>query len=489
MIWHITERELLDHFSSLRFAFTVGLTTLLMLLNALIFVNGDYKQKLSNYSKETARVRDTLRKNAKTLQDLARNGPVDLYKKPSPFSFVATGQEEALPLRVQANEGYPQWGHSYDGHYYAFVWPWRLEYVQDTIRKDSAFGMLVSLDWVFIIGVVISFVAILFTFDAISGERERGTLALAMSNPVPRFHYLFGKFIGAFIAIAVPLLIGMLLNLLLIASSGIETFSADVWLRFFLMIALSLIYTAVFIGIGLAISSRFSQSSTSLLVLLVFWVFFVVIIPNTLGSLAGTLREVPDELRERRRATLGEILEDFWGKSVYKGKRMFEFGSPRDDPPNPKALQRWADFMNGWQDTFIGFEREELKAQFRQVEFVRGILHISPTCIYRYAMEALSGTGFVRHKRFVRAAQQYRQQFITLIKEIDAADPESFHVYPVKEGLSKKQVNSDAIPHFFEPADFGAAIKTALFDMSLLILIALLSFMVSYLAFLRCDVK
>jgi len=462
--------------------------TLLMVLNALVFINGDYKQRLSNYSKETARVRDTLRKNAENLQDLARNGPIDLYKKPSPLAFAATGQEEALPIRVQANQGY-EWAHVHGGHHYGWIWPWRLEYVQDTYRKDSAFGMLVSLDWVFIVGVVISFVAILFTFDGISGERERGTLALAMSNPVPRFNLVFGKFLGAFIAIAVPLLLGMLLNLFIIMASGILVFSREVWVRFGLMLALSLLYTTVFVGIGLAVSSWSRQSSTSLLVLLVVWVFFVVLVPNTLGSLAGTLREVPDELWERRRSTLNQISDSLWEKGLYNGRLIYEFGSPEDEPPNPRALQRWADFMNGYQTAEIGFAKEGLRAQFRQVSFARGILHISPTSIYRYGMEALSGTGFPRHKLFVKAAQRYREQFVTFIKETDAADPESFHAYPVKEGLSKKPVSFEAIPQFREPMNVGVALRTATFDMILLVLIALLSFMVSYVAFLRCEVK
>ena len=73
MLWHMTKRELLDHFSSLRFAFTVGLVTLLMLVNALVFVNGDYDQRLSNYDKEIARVRYAMGKSAEKLQNLARN--------------------------------------------------------------------------------------------------------------------------------------------------------------------------------------------------------------------------------------------------------------------------------------------------------------------------------------------------------------------------------------------------------------------------------
>jgi hypothetical protein len=71
----------------------------------------------------------------------------------------------------------------------------------------------------------------------------------------------------------------------------------------------------------------------------------------------------------------------------------------------------------------------------------------------------------------------------------DRKDPESFHIYYLKEGLSKKPVSFDSVPKFKEPTGVGVALRGALMDMSLLILIAGLCFMASYLAFLRCVVK
>ncbi len=96
-----------------------------------------------------------------------------------------------------------RWGE----HSYSYRFPWHLRYRQDNYQKNSMLQSFTALDWSFIISVVISFVVILFTFDAISGERERGTLALMLSNSVPRGVILLSKFLGAFIAIVIPMLI------------------------------------------------------------------------------------------------------------------------------------------------------------------------------------------------------------------------------------------------------------------------------------------
>jgi len=61
MLWHITKRELYDHLTSLRFALTLGLTTLLMVLNGLVFVGSDYQQRLAEYSANIASTADRIR--------------------------------------------------------------------------------------------------------------------------------------------------------------------------------------------------------------------------------------------------------------------------------------------------------------------------------------------------------------------------------------------------------------------------------------------
>ena len=62
-----------------------------------------------------------------------------------------------------------------------------------------------DVDWGNIISIVLSLVAILFTFDAISSEKEHGTLRLTLSNSISRGAVLVSKFLAALLTISIPL--------------------------------------------------------------------------------------------------------------------------------------------------------------------------------------------------------------------------------------------------------------------------------------------
>ena len=55
------------------------------------------------------------------------------------------------------------------------------------------------LDLEFVFSVVLSLFAVVFAYDAVSGEKESGTLRLVFSNPVPRHLFILGKMAGAFL--------------------------------------------------------------------------------------------------------------------------------------------------------------------------------------------------------------------------------------------------------------------------------------------------
>lgn len=487
MLWHITKREIYDHFTSLRFALTVGLVTLLMVLNALFFIGSDYEQKMREYSENINWVTEKIKKSCKHLNELAEQGPVAFYKRPSPLSFCANDQEDALPMRIQAETlGRSSWGPVLGGppeHSYSYRFPWFLRYRQDNYQQNSMLQTFTALDWSFIIGVVMSFVAILFTFDAISGERERGTLALTLSYAVPRGVILFSKFLGAFIAIAIPMLMGMLLSLLIVNLSGVVSLDGNDWVKIGLMTVLSFIYISLFIGLGLVISSRMERSSTSLLILLLLWVVVVVLVPNTFGTVVSTLRKAPTPFELKQRA-------DAMRQANRRSRdELFKYGSPSQAKNDIRAIRLWADYITTRWKTETQLMDEILDTQFVQVQFARKILRVSPTTIYNYAMEDLAGTGFGRHKRFVEAVQRYRSRFIDFIKATDRTDPDSYHVYYLKEGLSDKPVNFEDVPRFEEPTGVDVAFRGALTDLSLLVLFSALLFFASYAAFLRCDIR
>ena len=283
-----------------------------------------------------------------------------------------------------------------------------------------------------------------------------------------------------------PLLIGILLNLMIVNASKLVSLDGSEWVRFGIIVVSSALYISIFLWLGLCISSQFSNSSSSLLVLLLIWVVFVVLIPNTMGALASGFRQVPSrsEVSRLKEAKLDEIHERYW-----EGRKLFQFGSPSDNPPNIEALRTWAGYLTERADTKSRFDDEHLDKQFAQVGFTQQIARLSPAAIYKYALESLAGTGFARHKRFIQQARRYRKQFVDFIQSEDRADNESHHVYLVKEGLSQKPVAFNSIPKFSEKLTLGITFKGALLDLMLLVSLLLLLFMAAVLAFLRSDVK
>ena len=485
MIWHIAKREILDNLTRFRFALTVILVMALMVMNAIIFVSSKYQRRISVYSQDTTAAVASMKARSSSLSELGVKGPGNLYKQPSPLGFMATGADANLPKRVTGNaESGGNW--SAPNFHYVSSNNWSLEYPQDVFRKNDTLPNFTELDWTFIIGLVMSFMAILFTYDAISGERETGTLSLLMANSVSRATVLLAKFIGAFLTLMIPLLIGILLNLMIVNASELVSLDGSEWTRVGIIFVISAIYISIFLWLGLFISSQFSNSSSCLLVLLLIWVVFVVLIPNTMGTLAGGLQQLPskDEVSRLKQAKLDEIDQRY-----VESSRLFKFGSPSENPPKIEALQVWAGYLTERADVKSRFDDEHLNKQFAQVAFTQQITRLSPAAIYKYTLESLAGTGFARHKRFVLQARRYRQQFVDFIKSEDSADNESYHVYFVKEGLSQKPVAFNSIPKFSEKLTLGITFKEALLDLTLLVLLALLLFMAAVLAFLRSDVK
>ena len=485
MIWHIAKREILDNLTRFRFALTVILVMALMVMNAIIFVSSKYGRRIAAYSQDTTAAIASMKERSSSLSELGVKGPGSLYKQPSPLGFIATGADANLPKRVVGNvESGGNW--RAPNFHYSSSNNWALEYPQDVFRKNDTLPNFTELDWTFIIGLVMSFMAILFTHDAISGERETGTLSLLMSNAVSRATVLLAKFIGAFLTLMIPLLIGILLNLMIINASELVSLDGNEWTRIGIIFVISAIYISTFLWLGLFISSQFSNSSSSLLVLLLIWVVFVVLIPNTMGALVGGLQQLPskNEVSRLKQAKLDEIDQRY-----VESSRLFKFGSPSENPPKIEALQVWADYLTERANVESKLDDEHLNKQFAQVVFTQQITRLSSAAIYKYALESLAGTGFVRHKRFVQQARRYRQQFVDFIKSEDSADKESYHVYFVKEGLSQKPVAFNSIPKFSEQLTLDIAFEGAMLDLTLLVSLALLLFMATVLRFMRSDVK
>ena len=151
----------------------------------------------------------------------------------------------------------------------------------------------------------------------------------------------------------------------------------------------------------------------------------------------------------------------------------------------PAVARLWATYFTAINGMETQIADGHIDQQLQQVQLARDLTQISPIATFQYAMEGLANTSIVGYMDFVKQARRYRQTFIDFVKTEDQSDPESLHIYPVKEGLSQKPVDPDAVPVFSEQISY----RSVLSQVGLLVLFNLLFFIMAQVSFLMSEIK
>ena len=508
MIWHIIKRELFDHINSLRFILTVVILSALMVTNAVVHLR-THPKRVRNYSEKVTKSANEL-KSRTELYSLARKGPGDLNKRPSSLAFIADGGDAYLPKNISNGE---TWSKSGQGGEVKSNW-W-LNY--GTVNPDATdlSPYATKIDWVFIITYLLSFIPLLFTFDALSGEREQGTLRLCLANPISRPVLLIGKFLGTLITVLIPFVFAVLLNLAVISVDSWTQLSAADWGRLGLILLIAASYAGIFVGLGLMVSAGTREPRVSLVVLLLIWVGTVIFMPSTLGTLSTKWMppvQTMDQFRDARKAALDQMSDDYGDRmraikekenanlpSLSELQKLYETDPEAAMAQAEKFRTAWeaegdeelalkAELIKGDVETRERLNRERLDAQVAQVQRARTVTRLSPAAIVQYALESMAGTGFNRHLQYLEHVHQHTKQFRQFIVETDRADIQSLHLIGVSKGMSQKPVASEAIPKFEDKITFSDTFNTATLDLLLLVLLLGVFISGAFLIFIRSEV-
>ena len=478
MLAAIVKRELIDHLISLRFGLALVLIVGLMVLNALGFVGGSYEFRRDHYLEQVQAEQEIGRSNAQMgLWKLIVHGGQDyIYKKPSPLMFCAVGANDALPERLWT----PSWQFEYNG--IQFYDPFPLIYwdiVGIWAPKASQLMQTRAIDWVFIIGGLLSLMALLFTFDAFIGEKERGTLMLVMAQSLPRHTLLLGKFLGAMLALAIVLSLAIIVNLLIVIALSQMNLGLVEAGRLIGMVGLALLYLACFVGLGLWVSIRSSTTRSSLVGVLLLWTCGVLLWPSAGGALASRVL-----VRE-----FGEAVVMEWEFNPPEKMKIAEYRgrARRRDMRKPEKLRQFADADHANRRAIQDREDQFLAYSLGEVEKARHIVRLSPMGCFQYGMEALVGTGLARHRSFVEQARTYVQQFEQTMLNLDRDDPKSLHI-PIAQGLSNQKIDPDILPVFTENLSATTLLRHAVVDVIGLFFFATLTYMLAYQSWLRASI-
>jgi len=123
----------------------------------------------------------------------------------------------------------------------------------------------------------IPLIALLLSYDSIVGEGERGTLILLLAHPVARWQIVVGKFLGFLVLLSFATITGFGSAGVLLAFTSDTPFSEQAWIGFITLLLSSVLLGAVFLAIGLLISTLVRERGAAGGVAVGIWLLFVLV--------------------------------------------------------------------------------------------------------------------------------------------------------------------------------------------------------------------
>ncbi|HED24790.1 MAG TPA: ABC transporter permease [Firmicutes bacterium] len=135
---------------------------------------------------------------------------------------------------------------------------------------------------------------IILGFDAVNGERDRGTLSRVLSQPIYRDALINGKFLAGVVVIALIIFsLGFLVGGLGLIVTGIPP-TLEELMRLLAYLALSVIYISFWLALSMLFSVAFRQTSTSALAGIAVWLFLAIFISLLASMAAEAIHPVAD---------------------------------------------------------------------------------------------------------------------------------------------------------------------------------------------------
>ncbi len=473
MIRLITGKDILENLLSLRFLLSFLLIVTLFTVSGFVFI-GKYRQQSSDYWERMNKNTSDFRERSRQLYKLAFYQQ-EVYRRPQPLTVCADGFEGTLPDSVRFD-----------------MFSSELPGIRG--RGNFMLPYFSSIDWAFIVSLILSFVALVFSYDCICGEREVGTLRLMLSGSVPRFQILAAKYLGVMITIGVPLLLGLLVNLIIVVSSKDVALGAGAWLKILALVVLSFLYLSVFVLLGLSVSSRVAYAAHSMVILLLVWVVLVVLVPSFGRILAEVSTHTPTAVELERKLT--EVSGGMWKNAEQLfGKNAGSMSTDRNwEGNNPPARARLKTAVTNAANALREDHHNRMLAQaFTGRNFTR----LSPVVLYQRASEIIAGTGINHCINLCRQVREYQAELKEYVRSKDQEDPNSMHMIFPEEGcaycwetISHKPVDFDTVPKFQErDVALGESLRLAVWDIGLLAALNMVFFATAFVSFVRYDAR
>ncbi|MFB0518239.1 MAG: ABC transporter permease [Acidobacteriota bacterium] len=478
MLSQIIKKEIRDHMVSLRFIILFALCVVLIPLSFYINYQS-YKISASNYNNlvNSYQRRFDIAKE----EDQGYPEPAGFHP-PFPMSVFTLGYTDIIPISFTTTRTGLTWGDS-------------------PIVSQPMLPLFGNLDFLFIVKIVLSLLAFLMTFDVVAGEKEKGTLKIVLSNPVPRHKVILGKFIGGYLTILAALLISVLIGMVIVSFLSFPLFSGEVLSRFLLILLVSFLYLALMFTLGLFVSSRCHSSLSAFTILLLVWVVLILAFPSISGIVARIVYpakseqvfnqekvEVRSNIRREKSRELGQAVQKaglFGGDTrLSRGEEWEQYKKLRE-PIAGKYEKREAELIRQ-------LEADYQRSHTTQDRIAVNISRLSPASTLTYIMSDLCHTGLQERESFYQQAKVYYQRLDDIYYSkmwMDMFSTGKGSIYSLGsygEGIAERK----DLPFFtYTSRGLGEVLSRSVIDIGVLVLYTVIFFLGAYFSFLRYDVR
>jgi len=470
----------------LDFRFVIASLLFLVLIPLGMYVSRkDYEQRLANYNLEHQMYRQ------KYGKEVSSKVEVQGFRPPSVLSIFALGLDHYIPDKIITSR---------TGVFGT---------AKDIRAGDSPSLLFGRMDLLFNVCFVASLVALAFTFNSISGEKQAGTLGLMLANSIPRSHILLSKIAGTYVSLLIPFVMSLLIaSIILELSQDISILLPQLYPSYLIILVVTLVFILTMVTLGVLISGMTQKPIISITVSLFVWVIMVLALPKVSPMLARIIYPVETEqvVSLRKQMVLDDIqktyiqestkihnkyqhipkeliIKYFAWKGALTAKLREELGSVIPFDAELTVLsKKYQERINYEIGPIVQNHRNKMNIQNT---IAMNISRLSPASCYTYLVSGLSNTGTREFDKFMENAQEFQD-------EVKKAIYDNYQLRVWKSGSQRTTLRDppDTVPDMhYRYANMAEILEAGWVDVILLTGFTFFFFTMAIVTFNRYDVR
>ncbi len=363
---------------------------------------------------------------------------------PTPLAIVATGQSDLYPAAIKVTSGGKD----------SFLF-------SDEIENPAHLASG-SIDLAFVLVFLFPLAILALCYDLISGEREKGTLALTLASARDPRLVMSGKLAMRSGAPIVTTLLAIVAGTAFYSGAA-----AVVSAEFAALCAVVVVYALFWALLAAAVNGRDKDSAHNALALMTAWVVVTLIIPSAITAVSNLAYPPPSRVEmvlaaraasidadKERDATLARYADEHPGATASDMKR----GSNRERSLRRLAVQEAA---RARVDSVVAASDTQLQ---RQHDLINRLSFASPALLMYRAVVDLAGSGEARHAAFLSRIDDFHDIWRTFFLErARGGKPLTAEDYDKLPRFEQAPASSASVPGSLGAFGFGVAPLALLF--------------------------